>query len=152
MTEWMTVDAFVEKAFLGDTPESKVLWITADVRARLEDILDRSYPGLRVRYWAHDTRTAWVLEQIGKERPITAGFVVDDGRVLFTEVLTYRESRGGEIRYQSFRDQFVGVSYNKKGLDKHIDGITGATLSVRSMKQMAEAALHMARFVDHPEK
>lgn len=141
VTEWMSVDAFLQSAFPEADHEAQVLWLTPDLREEIEEALNRNYSGLRIRYWANDSRTAWILEQIGKERPITAGFVVEGGQLVETHVLVYRESRGGEIRYQSFRDQFSGAVLKAEKLDRHIDGISGATLSVRSMTQMAKAAL-----------
>lgn len=141
VTEWMSVEEFLAEAFPEADQEAKVLWITPDIREKIEKSLNRNYPGLRIRYWGNGKRTAWILEQIGKERPITAGFVAEAGQLVEAHVLVYRESRGGEIRYSSFRDQFSGASLEVNELDRHIDGISGATLSVRSMKQMAETAL-----------
>ncbi|RME64612.1 MAG: FMN-binding protein, partial [Alphaproteobacteria bacterium] len=72
-----------------------------------------------------------------------AGFIVDDGRLESVEVLIYRESRGWEIRYPFFRDQFVGARLGADlALDQDIDGISGATLSVRAMQKMARLALY----------
>lgn len=139
---WMTTENFLEKAF-GDTDYTpQVAWITPELRSELMDALNRDFPGIRVRYWGNGNRDAWVLEQIGKERIITAGFVTQIGQIVDSYVLEYRESRGGEVRYPSFLQQFVGIALDdSQKLDGHIDGITGATLSVRSMRQMATAAL-----------
>lgn len=139
---WMTTENFLEQAF-GDTAYSpQVAWITPELRSELEHVLDRDYPGVRTRYWSDGSRNVWILEQIGKERLITTGFVTQSGQIVDSYVLEYRESRGGEIRYPSFLQQFRGIALDERGkLDGHIDGITGATLSVRSMRQMAAAAL-----------
>lgn len=139
---WMTTETFLEEAFT-DTPYSpQIVWITPELRSNLESALDRNFPGIRIRYWGNGSRKAWILEQIGKERIITAGFVTQDTQIIDSYVLEYRESRGGEVRYNSFLQQFEGVALNgRQKLDGHIDGITGATMSVRSMRQMATAAL-----------
>jgi hypothetical protein len=57
-------------------------------------------------------------------------------------VLAFRESRGWEIRYPFFTDQFSGLTLAPDGyLSKPIDGITGATLSVRAVERVTRLAL-----------
>jgi hypothetical protein len=96
----------------------------------------------KIKYWRKDARTAWILEEIGKERPITAGIVINDSRIESINVLTFRESRGWEVRYPFFTDQFSDATLKENNqLDRHIDGISGATLSVKAMTKMARLAL-----------
>jgi len=58
-------------------------------------------------------------------------------------VLVYRESHGGEVRYKAFLKQYKGVMLKEGDFLNHaIDGISGATLSVRSMTRMARLALY----------
>ena len=87
-------------------------------------------------------RTAWVIDEIGKERPITIGVVVADGRIESVDVLAFRESRGGEVRYPFFTKQYKNLGL-KDGdrLDGHVDGITGATLSVWAVTKVSRLAL-----------
>ena len=60
------------------------------------------------------------------------------------QVLMFRESRGWEIKYPFFTEQFVSVALSDTDeLNRHIDGITGATMSVRAMKRMARVALKL---------
>jgi hypothetical protein len=88
----------------------------------------------------------WILEEVGKEEPITAGFVVADGRIDHVRVLVYRESRGGEVRYPAFLKQFKSSKLAQDNtLDGSIDGIAGATLSVGAMERMARLALFFDR-------
>jgi len=65
------------------------------------------------------------------------------------KVLTYRESRGWEIRFPVFMNQYRGaqVDSNEK-LDRKIDGISGATLSVRATTRLARMALALHREVE----
>jgi len=58
------------------------------------------------------------------------------------QVLAYRESRGGEVQQDFFTKQFkeARLTENDK-LNKKIDGITGATLSVWALQKMARLAL-----------
>src|SRR5262249_38150253 len=73
----------------------------------------------------------FVDEVIGKEDFITYAIGIDaQGRLSAPEVLSYRESHGGEIRNAAWRQQFAG----RHGLDQlhvqtDIKDIAGATLS-----------------------
>jgi FMN-binding domain len=138
-------DAFVAEVF-GQRPAPKVLWLTPEIQAEAKAILGHAPAQLRQRYWADAHRTVWILEEIGKEEPITAGFVVADGRIDHVRVLVYRESRGGEVRHPAFVRQFKDAKLAKGDrLDREIDGIVGATLSVGAMERMARLALYFDR-------
>lgn len=137
---------FVAAAFPGTTPQVRVLWITPDIRAEVIRILGHEPAQLRQKYWSDGQKTAWILDEIGKEDAITAGFVIKDGRIEQARVLVYRESRGGEIRYPSFVAQFQGAALAEgQHLNKQIDGISGATLSVNAMLRMSREALYLTR-------
>jgi len=70
--------------------------------------------------------------------------VIQDGVLERIKVLIFRESRGWEVRYPFFTDQFKGAALNHDGaLNKSIDGISGATLSVRALKKIATLALYL---------
>ncbi len=135
-------DAFVAEVF-GSKPTPKVLWLTRDIQAQAAAILGHPPAQLRQRYWSDAHRSVWILEEIGKEELITAGFVVADGHIDHVRVLVYRESRGQEVRYPSFLKQFKEAKLAQGDrLDREIDGITGATLSVGAMERMARLALY----------
>mgnify|MGYP006166842787 CR=1 FL=1 len=133
---------FLAESFDNEVPDSERLWITKPMKSAIREILGRDLGQLRVRYWKRDDRTAWILEEIGKERPITTGLVVDGGEVAKLRVLIYRESRGWEVRYPAFTDQFNGATLADHFLlDRRIDGISGATLSVNALTRLARLAL-----------
>lgn len=133
---------FIHGAFSGDVPKASKLWVKKDLKEKIREILGHDLNVLRIKYWRKDTRTAWILEEIGKERPITAGIVINDNRIESVNVLTFRESRGWEVRYPFFTDQFSDATLKENNLlDRHIDGISGATLSVKAMVKMARLAL-----------
>jgi hypothetical protein len=135
-------DAFVAEVF-GTKPAPKLLWLTKDLQAQAAAILGHPPAQLRQRYWSDAHRSVWILEEIGKAELITAGFVVADGRIDHVRVLVYRESRGQEVRYPSFLKQFKEAKLAQGDrLDREIDGITGATLSVGAMERMARLALY----------
>ncbi len=139
---YLPPEQFLAESFDGQAPKPGVLWIAGDTREAVEKILGHRPGALRVRYWARGARTAWILEEIGKTQPITTGIVVDNGSVARITVLIYRESRGWEVRYPFFTDQFKGTKLvGANELDRNIDGISGATLSVRALTRLARVAL-----------
>ena len=139
---YLAPDAFVAQVFDGSPPAPKAVWIDADLRQQLAGVLGHPPPGLRVRYWGQQGRTVWILDEIGKHQPITIGVVVDRGEIEQLKVLAFRESRGWEIRYPFFTEQFQRLHLTPKGeLSGRVDGITGATLSVGATTRTAKAAL-----------
>ena len=79
-------------------------------------------------------------------KPITTGFVIDNGQIERVAILIYRESRGWEVRYPFFTDQFIGaVVDGDYRLDRSIDGISGATLSVVALTRLRRLALYLAK-------
>ena len=142
-------DAFIAETFDGRAPAPRALWVTAAVRAEIEKILGHAPPSLRIRYWAEGGRTAWILEEIGKEEPITTGVVVRGDAIERVRILIFRESRGWEVRHDFFTDQFPGATLaGDYGLDRSIDGVSGATLSVRAVTKLARLALYLDSQVD----
>lgn len=72
---------------------------------------------------------------VGKFELITYATALDlDGKVRQVEIMSYRESHGGEIRLPAWRKQFVGKSANT-GLNAGADiaNISGATLSCQHL-------------------
>ncbi len=138
---------FLAEVFAGTPPAPRTLWLTGTVRGGAEAILGHRPRGLRVRYWLDADvpgRTAWILEEIGKEQPITVGLVVREGRIEQVKVLVFRESRGWEVQRPAFTAQFRDAQLDDENrLDRDIDGITGATLSVRALKKLARLALFL---------
>lgn len=139
-----TDERFLQRAFDGEVPGARLLWLAGEVKQRVSELLGHDYPALRLRYWCRDARSAWILEEIGKELPITVGAIVEHQRIESMRVLVYRENRGGEVAGHTFSDQFGGVGRGRyAGLDKRIDGITGATLSVQALTRLARVALYL---------
>ena len=144
-------DAFVAESFAGKPPAPTVLWLTGNIKAEVRAILDHDYPALRLRYWGQDNRSVWVLEEIGKESPITVGIVVENNRIAQMRVLVFRESRGWEVESPAFIRQYLGAALKPAAdsktvqLDRNIDGISGATLSVRALSKLSRLALLLHR-------
>jgi len=129
---------------LGELPKSDVFWLTDADKQVIEQILSHSFSKIRLRYWSGENQSVWVLDEIGKEMPITVGIHVKQQQIANLRVLVYRESRGDEVRHGFFTDQFKQAKLNQElQLDQHIDGITGATLSVRALSKLARIALYL---------
>lgn len=144
--EYVKAEQFLAEIFGGNTPKPDVLWVTKDIAKQAEKILGHAPNQLRQRYWNSDSKRVWIFDEIGKEEPITAGFVVSEGKVSHVRVLTYRESRGWEVRYPAFLMQYQGAALQSDYyLNRNIDGISGATLSVNAMNRMARLALYFDR-------
>ncbi len=135
-------DEFINEVFDNKPPKTEVLWLNKEVKKQIVEILDHKYKGLRVRYWSQEKRSAWILNEIGKEKLITTGIVINKGKIEQVKVLVFRESRGWEVRHDFFTDQFKQITLKEDHqLDKTIDNISGATLSVRAVRKLAQIAL-----------
>ena len=135
---YVETDDYLRSVFPSAVPAPQTLWVTGELREGVERMLGHKFATLRVRYWQNDQRSAWVLDEIGKELPITIGVTVEAGAIDNVRVLEFRESRGWEVRYPFFTDQFASARLGKdERLDRNIDGITGATLSVRAVTRIA---------------
>ncbi|MEZ5573922.1 MAG: FMN-binding protein [Halioglobus sp.] len=140
--EYLGRDEFLQLAFGDGEPQMHTLWLTDDLRAAAAAAVGWVPAALRLRYWQQGDSTAWILEDIGKDKPITLGIAVSGQRIQRVDVLAFRESRGWEIRYPFFTRQFVGLTLAADGyLSAPIDGITGATLSVRAVERVARLAV-----------
>ena len=139
---YLETDEYLRGVFPAELPAAKVLWVTGELREGVERMLGHDFKSLRVRYWYDGAKSAWVLDEVGKEMPITIGVAVAAGAIDNVRVLEFRESRGWEVRYPFFTDQFVEARLGpNEHLDRHIDGITGATLSVNAVTRIARTAL-----------
>ena len=145
---FLSKENFLKIAFEDDVPRRKGLRFKGEVKEIAQEIMGSNFKKIRMKYWRQDDKTAWILERIGKVKLITAGFIVENCRISSIHFLVYRETHGWEVKYPSFRDQFVGINMlDEFKLNKRIDGIAGATLSVNSVEKMARLALAMNSLV-----
>ena len=139
---YQTPTAFISHSFVDVKPEAKVLWLTKEDKAVVANILQHKFNRMRIRYWQTGNETVWILNEIGKEKPITMGVHIKNNYINNFKVLTYRESRGDEVRHDFYSQQFINATLNDDNrLSQNVDGITGATLSVRATKKVARLAL-----------
>ena len=139
---YMEVDDYLGGAFPEGVPKVQVLWVSGELREDVEQVLGHRFGKLRTRYWYNGESSVWVLDEIGKELPITIGVTIQNGTIADVKVLEFRESRGWEVKYPFFTDQFRQARLaDDNGLDRNIDSITGATLSVSAVTRVARVAL-----------
>ena len=77
-----------------------------------------------------------ILDNVkGKSLPITFLVIFDQNHQVYdSEIVKYRESYGGEVKNKSWLNQFVEYNSNSNyKVGDAINGITGATISVKSL-------------------
>lgn len=141
---YQTPEAFIDQVFAGKPPKARFVWLTGQRKEQISNILGHAPDVLRLRYWLAGSRSVWILEEIGKEKPITTGVIVDNNKLAKVKVLIFRESRGWEVKRKAFTDQYKGsVLTEDLQLDLPIDGISGATLSVSAVTRLSRLALYL---------
>ena len=74
---------------------------------------------------------------------------IKDRKISELKVLAFRESRGDEVRHDFFTKQFKSAFLTQENkLNQHIDGITGATMSVRALTKVARLSLWLNKKVE----
>ena len=118
----------------------KSVTLTDDQLTKIKDlsgVRQRSNNPAIWRVQKKSTLLGWfyVDEVVGKHEFITYATAVDsEGKVLGVEIMSYRETHGGEVRTEAWRKNFKGKSLaDPFKLDKDIPNITGATLSCRNL-------------------
>lgn len=154
--ELLPYKRFLEKAFSSDFDlKPKSFWVDKELKVALSDYFDYQFNTIRVRYWHHKNTTAWVLDEVAKETPITIGLVVKNSRLELVEVLEHREKKGASVKSSKFVQQFKSaqllLNADNFELDKPIDGISGATLSVNAVKKAAKVALFLNARITNTE-
>ena len=144
---YQTPEIFLAECFSGGAPKPDFVWLTGALAEQAQGLLGHKPQGLRLRYWADARRSVWILDETGKTEPITAGIMIEDKKIAALRILEFRESRGSEVRHSYFTSQFEGLSLQESGLSDSVDGVAGATLSVRAVESMAKLALLLDRHI-----
>jgi hypothetical protein len=150
---YLEPNQFIKNSFETE-PEIKTIWLKKEIKADIKELTGLDYPGLRIRYWEVGNKRAWILEAIGKVKLITTGFLTNDQSIEDMRVLIYRETHGYEVQYPFFRNQFKGLRFESQKnykLNKKIDGISGATLSVNALTKLSKIALYLDTLVAQSE-
>lgn len=90
-----------------------------------------------------------VDDVVGKHEFITyAAAISPEGEVLGLEILTYRETHGGEVRDADWRANLVGKTLDDPlKLGKDVPNISGATLSCRNVTDGVRRLLALRQVV-----
>ncbi len=141
-TEYQSTEDFLFRSFSGKPPKPKLLWLTKDLKKTAAEILNHNPGFMRTRYWKTAEQSVWIINEIGKTKPITVAVIIKDKKIMLLKVLAFRESRGWEVKHDFFTNQFKqNTLASDLTLKQPIDGISGATLSVRALTKVAKLAL-----------
>ena len=137
----------------GTFKEHTVL-LTASQKKQIKSISGMSQRWDQQRVWRVEKAggfLGWFIvdEVIGKHEFITyAAALSADGKVIGVEILSYRETHGGEVRDAEWRGHFKGKSLSdpfKLGVD--IPNISGATLSCRNITDGVKRLLALHQII-----
>lgn len=141
--DYLSVEAAQRAAFAAaDRFEEIVLALNPAQRQRVAQLAGAQPPHRSLRAWKAQQGEQllgyfFVDEVLGREDMITYGIGIGPaGQLSQLEVLSYRESHGGEIRGVAWRNQFrgrQGLEHVQFGTD--IKNIAGATLSCEHVTQ-----------------
>ena len=139
--DYLTVEQAQKVLFAqADNFVDKSVTLTDAQRDRIKQL-----SGMRQRW---DKQKVWRAEKngqplgwfivddvVGKHEFITYGAALStDGHVLGIEIMSYRETHGGQIINAEWRANFVGKTLQSPfKLDEDIPNISGATLSCRNV-------------------
>lgn len=141
--DYMSIGAAQRELFArADRFEEVILALNPTQRASVIGLAGPQPPHRSLRAWkamqGNDVLGyVFVDEVLGRQDMITYAVGIDrSGRLGALEVLSYRESHGGEIRGTAWRNQFdgrEGLEHLRFGTD--IKNIAGATLSCEHVTQ-----------------
>ncbi len=133
---------YLEEIFQGSPPEPGYLWITPLIRPKIEAVIMHGYNGFRIKYWDKDDETVWILEDVAKEKPVCVGLITYQEKINRLDIIFSTGKWGRQVQNINFTNQFNNIEIDENGiLNKHIDGISGATLSVNVLSRLAQLAL-----------
>ena len=139
--DYLTVAAAQSLLFPGaKTFVERPLHFSAEQRDRIKELAGVRQRSEDQKIWRAErdgVLVGWFIvdEVIGKHEFITyATAISPDGKVLGLEVMSYRETHGGQIRDAGWRQHFVGKTLASPfKLDEDVPNISGATLSSRNV-------------------
>jgi hypothetical protein len=141
--DYLTLEQ-AQKAFFPNADDYRelALTLTPAQRQAIANVAGPQPPHGHLRIWAarnHGTLLGHVFvdEVIGRQDLITYAACIDTrGRLGTIEILSYRESHGGEIRNHAWRAQFADKdSIEQLRFRTDIKNIAGATLSSEHVTQ-----------------
>ena len=117
-----------------------ILKLDKQMKKEVENQVKQKFYRDKLYYWTitkKDSTMAYAFldNVIGKSMPITFLVLLNiNGDIINTNVIKYREAYGGEVSNKRWLQQFINRNNNSSyTIGKDIDGISGATISVKSM-------------------
>ena len=135
-----TTESIIQEKFGGGIEISYTKYqISPKVKTEIEIFFKQRFFSENVFVWTikkNDTLIAiGIMDNVyGKAQPITFITLFNmDGEILSNHIVKYREEHGGAVANKNWNEKFVGM--NKNSNFSEIDGISGATISVNSIKK-----------------
>ena len=120
----------------------QILQLDKQVTKEVENQVKQKFYKDKLYYWKitkEDSTMAYAFldNVIGKSMPITFLVILNiNGDIINTNVIKYREAYGGEVGNKGWLQQFYNRNNNSSyNIGKDINGISGATISVKSMSK-----------------
>ena len=141
--DYLSVESAQREFFpLADRFDELTLALTTGQKQAVGALAGAQPPHGKLRVWQAMLGTkvlghVFVDEVIGRQDFITYAVAIDSaGKLSAIEILTYRESHGGEIRNTAWRKQFAGrEDLSQLRFATDIKNIAGATLSSEHVTQ-----------------
>ncbi len=151
-----TIKSFYQKEI---KLENKKFSIPKKLKKTIQNKVKQKFYRDQIYYWVIDIddkkHYALLDNTIGKTMPITFLVMFNENQeVIHSSIIKYREGYGGEISGRHWLDQFLGMKNDSLfKFQKEIDGITGATISVRSFtKGISKLSLLLPYVIDSNNK
>ena len=119
-----------------------ILKLDKQMKKEVENQVKQKFYRDKLYYWTisqDDTTIAYAFldNVIGKSMPITFLVILNiNGNIINTNVIKYREAYGGEVGNKGWLQQFYYRNNNSSyNIGRDINGISGATISVKSMSK-----------------
>ena len=151
-----TIKSFYQKEI---KLENKKFSIPKKLKKIIQNKVKQKFYRDQIYYWIIEVdgkkHYALLDNTIGKTMPITFLVMFNENQeVIHSSIIKYREGYGGEISGRHWLDQFLGMKNDSLfKFEKEIDGITGATISVKSFtKGISKLSLLLPYVIDSNKK
>jgi Na+-translocating ferredoxin:NAD+ oxidoreductase RnfG subunit len=133
---YLNVEQAQQAIFPGARLTAVPLKLSDAQRKAIEKASDQRVRQTELKVWQVEGGGWFIVDEvIGKHEFITYATAISPaGKVLGVEILSYRETHGGQVREPSWRKTLVGKTLaDHFKLDDDVPNITGATLSCRNV-------------------
>lgn len=136
-------EEYLLSLYLKDTDiRMDILNLDRQIKKEVENQVKQKFYRDKLYYWTISQAGiiiayAFLDNVIGKSMPITFMVILNlDGKIINANLVKYREAYGSEVGSEGWLKQFINLNNNSSyDIGKDIDGISGATISVKSMSK-----------------